>query len=43
MYVEPERLKEIIAETLFGKKFEELSDVERQRVQAVAQRLEAIA
>jgi len=39
MYVEPERMRDIIAEGCFGRKFEELSDEEKMRVHELAKKI----
>lgn len=43
MYIEPERLRDLIAEALFEKRFEDLEDAQKERVHAIAEKLKAIA
>jgi len=41
-YEEPERMRDIIAEMIYQKKFDELTDFEKERVHALATKLRKV-
>lgn len=42
MYEEPERLRDLIAKTIYNKNFEQLSDLEKEKVHSIAIKLKKV-